>query len=68
MDIFTIRDNLVNTIKGKEAMLAGLRKDDSAGYYVLRNMLDINIDELKKILADVEVVANKTTSDIYRNG
>lgn len=68
MDIFTIRDNLVNTIKGKEAMLAGLRKDDSAGYYVLCNMLDINIDELKKILADVEVVANKTTSDIYRNG
>ena len=54
MDIFTIKSNLENTIKGKEAMLAGLRKDESAGYYVLSNMLEINIEELEKILKDVE--------------
>lgn len=68
IDIFTIQKNLQNTISGKEAMLAGLRKDDSTGYYVLSHMLEINIDELKKILADVEVVANKTMNEIYRHG
>lgn len=68
MDIFTIKSNLENTIKGKEAMLAGLRKDESAGYYVLSNMLEINIEELEKILKDVEVVANKTMNEIYRHG
>lgn len=68
MDIFTIQKNLQNTIKGKEAMLAGLRKDESAGYYVLSNMLDLNIEELKKILTDVDVVANKTMNEIYRHG
>lgn len=55
MKLETVRDNLKDTIKGKEAMLAGLRKDDSAGYYVLSHMLEINIEELKKILADVEL-------------
>ena len=49
MKIHEVRENLENTIKGKEAMLAGLREDNSAGYYVLSNMLDINIEELKKI-------------------
>lgn len=68
MDIFTIQKNLQNTIAGKEAMLAGLRKDQSTGYYVLSNMLEINIDELKKILEDVDVVATKTLNEIYRNG
>jgi hypothetical protein len=54
MKIHEVRENLENTIKGKEAMLAGLREDNSAGYYVLSNMLDINIEELKKILVDVK--------------
>lgn len=68
MDIFTIKSNLENTIKGKEAMLAGLRKDESSGYYVLSHMLSMNIEELQKILADVDVVANKTMNEIYRHG
>jgi hypothetical protein len=58
MKLETLRDNLKNTIKGKESMLASLRKDESTGYYVLSNMLEINIDELKKILTDVELCMN----------
>ena len=58
MKLETLRDNLKNTIKGKEAMLVGLRDDSSAGYYVLSHMLEINIDELKKILTDVELCMN----------
>jgi len=54
MKVHEVQENLVRTIAGKEAMLAGLRKDDSAGYYVLSHMLEINIDELKKILVDVD--------------
>lgn len=55
MDIFTVRDNLINTIKGKKAMLASLDNNGKEGYYVLSHMLSMNIDELEKILADVEV-------------
>lgn len=62
MDIYTVRDNLKNTIKGKEALLAGLKDtsdvNDRASKMaidVTRNFLAVNIDELQKILADVEV-------------
>ena len=65
MKIHEIRDNLENTIKGKEAMLAGLRKDDSAGYYILSHMLEINIEELKKILTDIELCMNDTAANSW---
>ena len=63
MNIYTVRDNLKNTIAGKEKYLAGLREglkeDLSEGAFMAVlatiQMLDINIDELKKILRDVEV-------------
>lgn len=54
MKIHEVQENLKRTIAGKKAMLAGLRKDESAGYYVLSNMLEINIEELEKILKDVD--------------
>jgi len=54
MKVHEVQENLKRTIAGKKAMLAGLRKDESAGYYVLSNMLEINIEELEKILNDVD--------------
>lgn len=65
MNIQTVAQNLRNTIAGKKAMLAGLRKDESAGYYVLSNMLEINIEELEKILKDVEQCAKQASDDSW---
>jgi len=53
MNIQTVLDNLDNTIAGKEKMLAGLKDGGDAGLYTLRHMLNLNIDELKRIRADV---------------
>lgn len=54
MNIYTVRDNLINTIKGKEAMLKGIAKDTTYGK-IIEQMLEFNIDELKRILVDVEL-------------
>jgi hypothetical protein len=54
MNIFVVRDNLKNTIAGKEAMLKGIAKDTTYGK-IIEQMLEYNIDELKRILQDVEV-------------
>jgi hypothetical protein len=54
MNIYTVRDNLKKTIAGKEAMLNGLRESDKEGYYIIKQWLEININELKVILFDVE--------------
>ncbi len=53
MNIHIVRENLVKTIAGKEELLKGYQylREPSA----VRDYLEINIDELKKILADVEV-------------
>ena len=78
MNIYPVRDNLKNTIAGKEALLANykgmlvaLKKtkapsgseqhnhDHKIAYKVGCNMLEINIDELKRILADVEKCAEQ---------
>jgi hypothetical protein len=61
MNIYTVRDNLKNTIAGKEKMLASTIKDPSGmsegaqmAVIATRQFLEINIDELKRILQDVE--------------
>jgi hypothetical protein len=61
MNIQTVRDNLKNTIAGKEQHLKTLNGDLIAGDYVDRTVtkttiefLKINIGELKRILQDVE--------------
>ena len=59
MNIYTVRDNLKTTIAGKQAMLDGLRDNGKDGYYIIKQWLEINIDELQKILADVEVCCNQ---------
>jgi predicted nuclease with TOPRIM domain len=60
MNIQTVRDNLKNTIAGKEAYLARLSntRDMNEGAAMateaIRSMLEINLEELKRILGDVE--------------
>jgi hypothetical protein len=61
MNIQTVRDNLRNTIAGKEQYLAaiinGLQSAKGVDRVVLKTtkaMLELNIDELKRILQDVE--------------
>lgn len=68
MNIHELRDNLKRTIAGKEALLVeytdmrdslykGLDayQELYATWHTTVSMLEINIDELKRILADVEV-------------
>lgn len=57
MNIYTVRDNLKNTIAGKEKYLAELRKkgyDQTGVSTTVAEFLEININELKVILFDVE--------------
>ncbi len=61
MNIQTVAQNLRATIAGKEQMLAQyrtmtlvLRQDESPEIYATVKFLEINIDELKRILQDVE--------------
>ena len=62
MNIQTVAENLRNTIAGKEKYLdslrQGLKADLTDGAYMAvqatAQMLEINIDELKRILQDVE--------------
>ncbi len=62
MNIHIVREDLVKTIAGKEAFLVREnenRYSDDPSVRLMAStivrMLEINIDELKKILADVEV-------------
>ena len=75
MNIYTVRDNLKNTIAGKENMLlavqqertfVGLRDGEDIALKTTAQFLQINIDELKKILADVERCCEKATADSWR--
>ena len=60
MNIQTVAENLRNTIAGKEKYLAGVCNyrgiNEGAAMYSegIRAMLELNIDELKRILQDVE--------------
>jgi hypothetical protein len=65
MNIQTIADNLRKTIAGKEEMLlaiqkertmVGLRDGEGIALQTTAQFLTINIDELKRILEDVEKV------------
>ena len=59
MNIQTVKTNLEKTIAGKEAMLKGVAKDTTYGK-IIEQMLEINIDELKRILKDVEQCIKET--------
>ena len=68
MNIYTVRDNLKNTIAGKEKYLADLRKkgyDQTGVATAVAEFLEINIEELTKILVDVEVCCNQATDQSW---
>lgn len=68
MNIYTVRDNLKNTIAGKEKYLADLRKkgyDQTGVATTVAEFLEININELKVILFDVEKCCEKATADSW---
>lgn len=67
MNIQTVAQNLRNTIAGKQAMLDGLRASEKEGYYIIKQWLEINIDELTKILADVESCVAKDVEQSWRD-
>ena len=61
MNIQTVADNLRNTIKGKEKMLADYQevrklaaRGEDMALYATVSFLKVNIAELKRILQDLE--------------
>ena len=61
MNIYTVRDNLKNTIAGKEDHLADLRyqstlmaRTEEIATKATIKFLEVNSDELRRILQDVE--------------
>jgi hypothetical protein len=68
MNIHTVAQNLRNTIAGKEKYLAELRKkgyDQTGVATTVAEFLEININELKVILFDVEKCCEKATADSW---
>jgi len=72
MNIQTVAQNLRNTIAGKEKALAEYQEarklatmaEDIALYPVVE-FLKVNIDELKRILQDVEVCCKQASDDSW---
>jgi hypothetical protein len=54
MDIFTVRDNLKNTILGKEMLLEKFSHSVNREHQLVCDFLTLNLTELKTILTDVE--------------
>lgn len=65
MNIQTVRDNLKNTIAGKELLLA--EYENQPEKMVIAGMLRLNIDELKRILQDVEKCVAKDVEQSWRD-
>ena len=55
MNIYKVRDNLKRTIEGKESLLIEWRHSEFSDLRAVSAYLEVNINELKKILVDVEV-------------
>ena len=55
MDVYQLRDNLKNTIKNKRELLVDISDD------LVAQFLKINIDELERILVDVEICCEQST-------
>jgi hypothetical protein len=75
MNIYTVRDNLKNTIKGKEALLEEYKKasliavrndtPDRKTIAAMAGFLSVNIDELRRILEDVEKCCERATEQSW---
>lgn len=65
MNIYTVRDNLKNTIRTKEALLESYKVPSPTSTKFVRDtmshFLEVNLDELRKILADVETCCTQAT-------
>lgn len=62
MNIYTVRDSLKQTIAGKQELLESWKtrtdqewEQTGVTYSAMRKMVEINIGELQRILADVEI-------------
>jgi hypothetical protein len=74
MNIYTVRDNLKNTIVGKEFLLSKMQNGtesqdpvDRSVSKATQSFLTINIDELKRILEDVEQCCTQATEQSWRD-
>jgi hypothetical protein len=75
MNIQTVAENLRNTIAGKEALLEEYKKasliavrndtPDRVTIGAMAGFLSTNIDELKRILKDVEQCAKQASDDSW---
>ena len=63
MNVYQLRDNLTNTIKNKRELLVAM-SDASFDDLVVR-FLEINIDELERILVDVEICCEQSTRESW---
>lgn len=66
MNIYTLRDNLKRTIADKEMLLVTYENPEVKAYpkfirETMAAMLEININELKAILKDVEVCCEQAS-------
>jgi len=74
MNIYTIALNLHNTIAGKELYLAGIEREMLAEVHrpkflalkATKEFLEIHIDELKRIVQDVEVCCEQQRKNEWR--
>jgi hypothetical protein len=75
MNIQTVAQNLRNTIAGKQNYLlaiqqertfVGLRDGEDIALKAVADFLVVNIDELRRILQDVEKCCEKATLDSWR--
>lgn len=55
MNVYQLRDNLKNTIENKQEVLADISDD------LVVQFLNVNIDELERILVDVEICCEQST-------
>lgn len=70
MNIYTVRDNLKKTIEGKEQYLADLQDKSNTTRFVretISHFLEVNLQELRAILADVEVCCKQASEASWRN-
>ena len=74
MNIQTVAQNLRNTIAGKELLLVKQHQDRQSEdphvrmmAYPVSKMLELNINELKRILADVESCVAKDVEQSWRD-
>ncbi len=73
MDVYTVKENLKRTIVGKEKYLKSwkdadpIETADRIHKATIVGMLEVNINELKAILADVEACCAKASDDSWTN-